>query len=169
MIQYMCIASLLLARKSTSTYACTLLPYTESKKNGYHDDMINKLDLSIQSHSEQFSSNAVTVTLEWTLLNSQSYYQRLLRNVTVTANPQLNNVMPTGNMRVQLTLLYNTVYNVNVTQHSTCRLLIRTPVFELNFSKQQNTIILKGVDNRGAWGAEPPSSPPPPKIFNIIL
>jgi hypothetical protein len=33
------------------------------------------LDLSIWSHSEQFSSNEVTVILESTLLNSQSYYQ----------------------------------------------------------------------------------------------
>jgi hypothetical protein len=93
------------------------------------------LDLSVQSHSEQFSSNEVTVTLEWTLLNSQSYYQQLLSNISVNAVPQLNNVMPTGNMRVQLTLSYNTPYNVSVTQHSTCQLLIRTTFLLLNYSK----------------------------------
>jgi hypothetical protein len=40
-----------------------------------------------------------------------------------------------GNMRVQLELSYNTPYNVNITQHSTCQQLIRTVIFELNFSK----------------------------------
>jgi hypothetical protein len=93
------------------------------------------LDLSVRSHSEQFSSNEVTVSLEWTLLNSQSYYQQLLSNISVNAVPQLNNVMPTGNMRVQLTLSYNTPYNVSVTQHSVCQQLIRTRFLLLNYSK----------------------------------
>ena len=94
------------------------------------------LDLSIRSHSEQFSSDGVTVNLEWTLLNSQVYYQQLLRNVSINVDPQLSNVMFTGNMRVQLTLSYNTLYNVSVTQHSICQqLIIRTTFLELNYSK----------------------------------
>jgi hypothetical protein len=108
--------------------------HTQKGKNGYHDDLL-KLDLSIQSHSERFSSNEVTLTLEWNLLSSQSYYQQLLSNVTVTANPQLINVIPTGNMSIQLTLSYNTVYNVSVTQHSDCRPLIWTKFLLLNYSK----------------------------------
>jgi hypothetical protein len=63
------------------------------------------------------------------------YYQQFLHNVSVSANPQPNNVMFIGNMRVQLELSYNTPYIVNVTQHSTCQLLIRTEIMELNFSK----------------------------------
>ena len=94
-----------------------------------------KLDVHIQLCSEQFSSDAVIVTLEWTLLNSQNYYQHLLSDVSVSADPQLNNVMFTGNMRVQLTLLYNTPYNVSVTQHSTCRQLVQTKILLLNYSK----------------------------------
>jgi hypothetical protein len=98
--------------------------------------LIFDLDLSVQSHSEQFLSNEVTVFLEWTLLNSQIYYQQLLSNVSVSASdPQLNNVMPTGNMRVQLTLSYNTLYNVSVTQHSTCQLLVRTKFLLLDYRK----------------------------------
>ena len=94
-----------------------------------------KLDVYIQLCSEQFSSDAVIVTLEWTLLNSQNYFQQLLSNVSVSADPQLNSVMFTGDMRVQLTLLYNTLYNVCVTQHSTCRQLNRTKILLLNYSK----------------------------------
>jgi hypothetical protein len=93
------------------------------------------LDLSVRSHSEQFSSNGVTLTLEWTLLNSQIYYQQLLSNISVSTDPQLNTVIPTGNMRVQLTLSYNTPYNVSVTQHSVCQPLIRTASLLLNYSK----------------------------------
>ena len=94
-----------------------------------------ELDLSVQSHSEVFSSNGVMVALEWTLLNSQSYYQQLLRNVSVEADPPLSNVMFTGNMRAQLTLSYNTLYNVSVIQHSICQQLIRTKFLLLNYSK----------------------------------
>jgi hypothetical protein len=91
--------------------------------------------MRIRFCSEQFSSDAVTVALEWTLLDSQIYYQQLLSNVSVNANPQLNNVIFTGNMRVQLTLSYNTLYNVNVTQHSACQQLIRTELLELDYGK----------------------------------
>ena len=92
-------------------------------------------ELSIRSDSQCFSSDVVIVTLEWTFLNLQTYYQQFLRNISVSANPQLNNVIFTGDMRVRLGLLYNTPYIVSVTQHSTCRQLIRTTFIELNFSK----------------------------------
>ena len=101
----------------------------------------SNVDLCVQSHSEDFSSNRVTVTLEWTLLNSQSYYKQLLRNVSVEADPPLSNVMFTGNMRAQLTLTYNTLYNVSVTQHSICQQLIRTKTLLLNYSKLDLYII----------------------------
>ena len=86
-------------------------------------------------------SDGVTVTLEWTLLNSQPYYQHFLGNVSVNANPQPKNVMFIGDMRVQLALSYNTLYNVSVTQHSTCRQLIRTTFIELNLSKLHEVIV----------------------------
>ena len=64
------------------------------------------LDLSIHSRSEDLSSDGVTVNLEWSLLNSQIYYQQLLRNVSVNADPQLSNVVFTGSMSVQFVLSY---------------------------------------------------------------
>ena len=94
--------------------------------------------MNVRLYSEELSSDRVTVTLEWTLLNSQDYYQQLLSNVSISAVPQLNNVMFTGDMKVQLTLLYNTLYNVNVTQHSTCRQFIWTKFIELSYSKLLN-------------------------------
>ena len=97
--------------------------------------------MSVRSCTEQFSSDGITVTPEWTLLNSQDYYQQLLRNISVSTNPQPNNVMFTGDMRVQLTLSYNTLYNVSVTQHSTCRQLNQTKIIELNFSKLHKIIL----------------------------
>ena len=82
------------------------------------------------------------VTLEWTLLNSQNYYQQLLSNVSISADPQPENVMFTGDMRVQLELSYNTLYNVSVTKHSTCRQLVGTTFIELTYSKLLNNIIM---------------------------
>ena len=99
------------------------------------------LEWSIQSDPEQFSSGGVTVLLERTLLNSQSYYQQLLRNISVNADPPLHNMMFTGSMRVELVLSYNTLYNVTVTQHSTCAQLIRTTFLQLNYSKTMHNII----------------------------
>ena len=74
----------------------------------------------------------------WTLLNSQPYYQQLLRDVSVSTE----SVMFTGNMRVQFLLSYNTLYNVSVTQHSICQQLIRTMFLERNFSKLHKLIIM---------------------------
>ena len=91
--------------------------------------------MSVQSDPEEFSSDGVTVNLEWTLLNSQVYHQQFLQNVIVNVNPPLDNIMSTGNMRVQLILSYNTLYNVSVTQNSTCQQLNQTMFLELNYSK----------------------------------
>ena len=99
--------------------------------------------MSVQSDPEQFSSDGVTVTLEWTLLNSQDYYQQLLQNVSINVNPPLDNVMFTGNSRVQLVLSYNTLYNVSVTQNSTCEWLIRTTFLEFNYSKLCIHVLIK--------------------------
>ena len=93
------------------------------------------LGLSVQFDLEQFSRNGVTVNLEWTLLNSQAYYQQFLQNIIVNTDPPPDNIMSTGNMRVQLTLSYNTLYMVSVTQTSTCERLNRTTFLELNYSK----------------------------------
>ena len=96
---------------------------------------IKLLELSIRLDPEQFSSDGVTVNLEWTLLNSQTYYQQLLRNIIVNAAPPPRNIIFTGNMRAQLVLAYNTPYNVSVTQNSTCEQLIQTSFLELNYGK----------------------------------
>ena len=80
-------------------------------------------------------SDGVTISLEWALLNLQIYYQQLLRSITINAVPPIRNVMFTGNMRAQLVLLYNTMYNVSVTQNSTCQQLIRTKFLLLNYSR----------------------------------
>ena len=93
------------------------------------------LDLSIRNRSEDFSSGEVTVNLEWTFIKLQTYYQQLLRNISVSAEPKLRNVMFNGNMTVQLVLSYNTLYNVSLTQHSICQQLIQTKLFELKYSK----------------------------------
>ena len=93
------------------------------------------LELSAQIDSEDFSSDVVTANMEWTLSNSQIYYQRVLSNVSVSADPPLRSTMFTGNMRVQLALSHNTLYNVSVTQLSTCQQLIRTTFLLLNYSE----------------------------------
>ena len=95
----------------------------------------SELSIHIRSESERFSSNGVTVTLQWMLVNLQVYYQQLLPNVSVSTNPQPHSMIFTGDMRVQLELSYNTSYVVSVTQHSICEQLIQTAFIELNFSK----------------------------------
>ena len=93
------------------------------------------LDLIVQSHSEQFTSDRVTVSLEWALLNLQIHYQQLLHSISVNFIPQPNSMMFTGNMRARLTLSYNTLYNVSITQDSTCQQLVRTKFLLLNYGK----------------------------------
>ena len=63
----------------------------------------------------------ITVQLEWTVLLSQIYYQQLLQNVSVyvVPDPEMTTVHA-ANRTLQLTLLYNTLYNVSITQHGIC-------------------------------------------------
>ena len=81
--------------------------------------------------------------MEWILLNSQLYYQQFLHNVSISADPPLNNLMFIGNMKAQLTLSYNTMYNVSITQYSTCQQLVRTKSLLLNYSKLYVIIVHK--------------------------
>ena len=84
---------------------------------------------------EQISTNEVLVNLEWTLLNSQ-IYQQFLRDIIVNTVPPLRDMIQfTGSTRAQLVLSYNTLYNVSVTQNSTCEQLIRTSFHQLSYSK----------------------------------
>ena len=92
-------------------------------------------ELSSRFCSEHFSSDGVIVTLEWMLLNSRMYYEQLLYNITIRANPQPENVIFIRKMSVQLTLSYNTLYNVSLIQHSTCRILVQTNFLLLSYSK----------------------------------
>ena len=102
------------------------------------------LGLSIQIGLEDFLSNEVTITVEWILLNSQLYYQQLLLNVSVSADPQPK-FMFTGSMRVQLMLSYKMLYNVSVTQYSICQELIRTEFLQLYYSKLYIYAIIKRI------------------------
>ena len=97
---------------------------------------IQTAELSIQSRPEQFTSNSVMVILEWSLSNSPIYYQQLLRNVSVTVIPHLEMITTfIGNMSIQLTLPYNTLYNVSVTQPGICGQPNQTAFIELFYSK----------------------------------
>ena len=72
--------------------------------------------LSIQSHTAQLMSEIITVQLEWTISLSQIYYQQLLQNVSIDVVPDNGvTVAYTGNRTLQLTLQYNTLYNVSLT------------------------------------------------------
>ena len=102
----------------------------------YSDAQTTKL--SVQLQSEQFSSDRVMVILEWTLSDLLSRYPQLLQNVSVVVVPDLKveiSVMFIGNTSVQLTLLYNTLYNVSIIQPATCEQLSQTAVLELNYSE----------------------------------
>ena len=72
--------------------------------------------------------------VEWTLSNLQINYQQLLLSISVDVNPQTK-VTFIRNVSIQLTLQYNTLYNVSVTQHSICRQLTQSTFIELNYSK----------------------------------
>ena len=83
------------------------------------------------------------VILEWTLSVSQNYYQHLLRNVSINVIPDREVVITyTGNMSVRLTLPYNTLYNVSVTQPGICGRSNQTAFIELNYSKHNLYLIL---------------------------
>ena len=91
--------------------------------------------LSIQLQSEKFLHNGVVVLLEWTLSYSNRY-QRLLPNASANVFPLTEvEIMFIGNMSVQLTLPYNTLYNVSVTQPGICGQPNQTESIELSYSK----------------------------------
>ena len=72
----------------------------------FHVIDVQTFELSIQSLSERFSSDRVTVVLELTLSSSLTHYPQLLQNVNVGIVPDSGmEVLLLGNMSVQLTLL----------------------------------------------------------------
>ena len=91
--------------------------------------------LSILPHSEQLSSDNITVVFEWNVSNLQIYHQQLLQNVSINVVPDLVAIIYTGNRTFQLTLLYNTLYTVNITQPGICRQPNQTVIIELSYSK----------------------------------
>ena len=85
---------------------------------------------------ERFSSDRVTAVLEWTLSSTLIQYPQLLQDVSVSIVPDFGvEMLLLGNMSVQLTLLYNTLYNVSILQSATCEQLSQAAFIELNFSK----------------------------------
>ena len=91
--------------------------------------------LSILPHSEQLSSDNITVVSEWNVSNLQIYHQQLLQNVSINVVPDPVEIMYTGNRTFQLTLLYNTLYTVNITQPGICGQPNQTVIIELSYSK----------------------------------
>ena len=91
---------------------------------------------SIQSSSQQFLSNRVVVMSEWTLSNSFGRYQQLLLpNVSVSVIPSPEEeIMFIRSMSIRLTLPYNTLYNVSVTQPGVCGQPNQIAFIELNYS-----------------------------------
>ena len=91
--------------------------------------------------SERFSSDRVTTVLEWTLSSSLIQYPQLLQNVTVSIVPDSDlgwkccSVYYIGNTSVQLTLLYNSLYNVSIVQPATCEQLTQAALIDLKYSK----------------------------------
>ena len=100
---------------------------------------INDLDfeLDIRFISRLFSSNGISVVLEWNVSNVQIYYQQLLQNVSVyvVPNPLMMALIHTGNRTLQLMLSYNTLYNVSITQPGICGPPNQTVFIELSYSK----------------------------------
>ena len=77
------------------------------------------------------------VILEWAISYPLGHYQQLLLpnvSISVVPNPDTERII--GHMTIQLTLPYNTVYNVSVTQPGICGQPNQTAFIELNYSKQ---------------------------------
>ena len=89
--------------------------------------------LHLSTPTEQFTSDRVTVLLEWTFSLSQIYYQCLPWNVSIFVVPDTE--VTRGNMSAQLTLQYNTLYNVSLTQPGICGQPNQTEFIHLNYSK----------------------------------
>ena len=101
--------------------------------------------ITIQSLSAELVHERITVQLEWTVLLSQTYYQQLLQNVTVHVVPDPERAN-TGNRTLQLTLLYNTLYNVSITQPGICGRPNQTASIELKYLYSTYIIILYSYD-----------------------
>ena len=92
-------------------------------------------ELDIQSHSQQFSSDNITFVFEWNVSNLQIYHQQLLQNVSINVVPDPVEITYTENRIFQLTLLYSTLYTVNITQPGICGQPNQTVIIELSYSK----------------------------------
>ena len=91
--------------------------------------------LSIQLQPESFLSDRVVVLLEWNLSNS-NHYQQLLPNASANVSPLTEvEIMFTGSMSIRLTLAYNTLYNVSITQPGICGRPNQAAFIKLNYSK----------------------------------
>ena len=93
--------------------------------------------LSVQLQSEQFLRDRVMVVLEWMVSDTLlSRYPQLLLSVSVDVVPDRDvETMFFGSMRVHLTLLYNTLYNVSIIQPAICEQLSQAAYIKLNYSK----------------------------------
>ena len=97
---------------------------------------VQTAELSIQVQSEQFTIDRVTAVLEWTLSNSLSQYPQLLGDISVDVVPDFGvKMLLLGNTGVQLTLLYNTLYNVSIVQPAKCKQLSQAVFIELKYSE----------------------------------
>ena len=95
-------------------------------------------NLNAQIHTERTLSDGVVAILEWMLSNSLGRYQELLLpniSVSVVPNPEAD-IMFIGNTTIQLTLSYNTLYYVSVTQPGICGQPNQTVLIEKNYGKQ---------------------------------
>ena len=103
----------------------------------FSDNNINILNsiLDVQRLSEQFSSDEISVICKWNVSNVQIYYQQLLQNVSINVVPNPIVIRYAGNRNFQLTLLYNTLYNVSITQPGICGQPNQTVFIKLNYSK----------------------------------
>ena len=91
-------------------------------------------NFNIEVHSEQFTRNRIILLLEWNISLPQAYYQ-LLENVSVDVIPEPEMVMTyTENRTLQLTLMYNMLYNVSVTQPGICGQANLTHFISKNYS-----------------------------------
>ena len=81
-------------------------------------------------------SDRVTAVLKWTLSSSLTQYPQLLLNASASIVPDSGvEMLLLGNASVQLTLLYNTLYNVSILQPATCEQLSQKAFIELKYSK----------------------------------
>ena len=103
--------------------------------------------LSVQT-SEQFSSDRVVVILEWTLSSSLSRYQQmLLTNISINIIPKIKvEANFIGNMSFQLTLPYNTLYSVSLTQPGICGQPNQTIYIALKYSTHYASDIINYYD-----------------------